>query len=330
MLNTKMTAFNLFVKIVRWQEALSSKCALLFSALGVQRIFFISRLTLLARGFINYVIFSLFNKLKPDETVTADIHGNKMLINPKDRGIAPSLLLYGVMEKSETKLFKKLIDRGMIVVDVGANIGYYSLIASSIVGKDGAVYAFEPEELTHKLLCDNIKLNSRNNIFPVQKALSNTSGKIQLWVDYAGNAISSFAKNNVLAFSTSPINNMAEEPRPLTVEKTTLDEFFSKTSYKVDFIKIDTQGAEGLVLAGAEKILKRNKYLKIIMEFWPEGLKKLGTDPLELLLKLQDYGFTIKLINETKQSVEAINPTVFYKQIEAMTGHQEFNLFLEK
>jgi len=330
MLNLKKISFIFFVKIARFLDLIISKFERLLLMIGLCKISIIQRGSLLMRGVFNYCVFSLFDKLKPGEKVIVDIDSNKMIVNPKDRGIAPSLLIYGVMEKAETKLFKAQVNEGMIVIDVGANIGYYSLMASSLVGNDGAVYAFEPEEVTHRVLCDNIKLNACNNIFPVEKALSNAPGKIQLWVDHAGNAISSFAKTNVQAFSAFPISNMAEEPQPLTVEKTTLDSFFSKSSYKVDFIKIDTQGAEGLVLAGAKNILKRNKSIKIMMEFWPEGLKKLGTDPLQLLKQLEGYGFTIKLIDGARQSLETINPTVFYKQIQTMTGHQEFNLFLEK
>jgi hypothetical protein len=85
-------------------------------------------------------------------------------------------------------------------------------------------------------------------------------------------------------------------------------------------------GAEGLIIDGAKEMLKTNN-LKILMEFGPDLLRNLGTDPLGLLLKLQKYGFNIKLINERKQILESIEPIGF---MENRKPKEEFNLLLEK
>jgi FkbM family methyltransferase len=281
-------------------------------------------------GLKNYLYFTIYNKIKPKGLVLINVHGNNMYINPDDRGIAPALLMDGVMEQYETELFKNMAKEGMVVVDIGANIGYYSLIAAKLVGMSGIVYAFEPEPTSYELLCKNIELNSYLNIVSIQKSVSNKQGKADFWVDNAGAAISSFAKDNVIAFSKSPVSGLSEKPVPIKIETISLDEFFKNLSNKIDLIKIDTQGAEGLILEGADKILTCNHNIKIIMEFWPDGLKKLGSDPLKLLYKLQKYGFTIKLINETKQVLEPIEPLEFCRAISKKPGHQEFNLLLEK
>ena len=233
----------------------------------------------------------MYYKLKPEGIVLIQVQGSKMYVNAAEGGIVPMLLKDGVMEKYETELFKKMVKEGMVVVDIGANIGYYSLIGAKLVGKNGIVYAFEPEPSNYELLCKNAEVNGYANVVPVQKAVSNQRGVAKLWVNKACLVVSSFSENNVLAFSKG---NVLEKDSFVEVETITLDGFFEDTvkNNRVDIIKIDTQGAEGLIVDGAEKILKSNN-LKIVTEFWPDGLKNVGTDPLKLLYKLQEHEFKI-------------------------------------
>jgi FkbM family methyltransferase len=268
----------------------------------------------------------LYYKLKPKGITLINVRGNKMYVNTDDVGVVRVTLIQGVWEKYETELFKKLVKEGMVVVDIGAYFGYYSLLGAKLVGKYGTVYAFEPEPANYKLLCKSIELNGYTNIVvPIQKAISNKCGKIKLWVDRFNLGSASISEVNTLP---ALFRNLSKKVS-IEVETTTLDEFFKNTveNNKVDFIKIDTQGAEGFIIDGAEKILKSNNSLKIFMEFWPGGLRNLGTNPLGLLLKLQKYGFNIKIINERKQILESIEPIGFMKKVRPK---EEFNLLLEK
>ena len=215
----------------------------------------------------------------------------------------------------------------MVVVDIGANIGYFTLIAAKLMDETGLVYAFEPEPRNYEFLCKNIKLNNYSNIVPIQKAVSNKYGKSKLWVNKADLLAPSFSRKNSSLFleDTNPERNSFA----IEIETTTLDKFFSdKTrNNKVDFIKIDAEGAEGLIIEGAEKILKSND-LKIIMEFRVEGLKNIGTNPLELLYRLRKYGFKIEFINEKKEILEPVKDIVeFCKKKNLEDG---FNLLLRK
>lgn len=269
----------------------------------------------------------IYRKLRPKGIVLINVQGNKMYVNADETGIVPWLLMDGVMEKYETELFKKTIKENMLVIDVGANIGYFTLIAAKLVGKEGIVYAFEPVPHNYKLLCKNIEANDYTNVTPVLKALSNKCGKDKLWLDKIDFAIPSFSKENVLFCSE---NKVLEKNNFMEVETTTLDEFFKSIvkNNKIDVIKIDTQGAEGHVIDGAEEILRGNNNLKIFMEFWPEGLMRFGVDPLELLHRLQKYGFKINLINERKQTLESIEKIIeFCKRAQVNQG---INLLLEK
>ena len=220
-----------------------------------------------------------------------------MYVNTQEKGVVPSLLMNGVYEKYVTYLFKKIIKQGMIVVDIGANIGYYTLISAKLVGNKGKVYAFEPEPNNFEFLVKNVEINKYTNVITIQKAISNKHGKIELFVDKVNWGAASFSENNI----------QIQKGGIVEVEAVTLDEFFENVvrDDKVDFIKIDTQGAEELIVEGAEKVFKNNN-LKIIMEFWPYGLKNVGTDPLKFLHKLQNYSFKIKYIDEINQCIKPI------------------------
>ncbi|HBT81637.1 hypothetical protein A2757_00560 [Candidatus Giovannonibacteria bacterium RIFCSPHIGHO2_01_FULL_48_47] len=238
----------------------------------------------------------LFEKLKPKGAALLEIQGSKMFINPEDTGEAPDLLLRGVYDEYETELVKNLIKPGMRAVDIGAHIGYFTLIMARAAGPEGKVWAFEPEPENFKLLKTNIKINNLDNVTAYPYALSNKKGKVKLFLD----------KKNLGNVSLQAGNISAQDlGGSFEVEAHTLDEHFEKE--KIDFIKIDVQGAEGLVLKGGEKTLKNNK-LKMIMEFWPWGLKNLGSDPLEFLIWLQGLGFRFSLLDARQKILKPKDP----------------------
>jgi FkbM family methyltransferase len=231
----------------------------------------------------------IYRKLKPRGVVLANVQGSKMYMDTKDKGIVPYLLMYGVYEAYETKLFKQHIRPGDIVVDIGAHIGYYTLIAAQLVKPQGIVYAFEPDPQNISLLDKNIRANNYACVQVVPQAISNKRGKAKLFRDKVNLAAHTLSEHNITNHGADAVD----------AETTTLDEFFSDKGQRVDFIKMDVQGAEGLVLEGARTVLKNNRHLKITMEFWPYGLRNFGTDPIALLQTLQSYGFDFRVIDET-------------------------------
>jgi len=269
----------------------------------------------------------IYEKLKPKGIILINnVQRNKMYVNAEDKSMVPYLLLDCVWEKYKTELFKKTITQGMTVVDIGAGIGYYTLIAARLVGETGVVYAFEPEPCNYELLSKNIELNGFTNVVSIKKAVSDKKGKSKLYFEKERIVNPSLSKENVLSASK---HKVIEKGGFIEVETISLDEFFEKTvgNNKVNVIKVDTEGAEGLMVDGAEEILKSNNNLKMFIEFWPDGLAKLGTNPLRMLQKLKEYGFKTKLINETVQSADPIDIIEFYRK---MTPGQGFDLLLEK
>jgi len=196
-------------------------------------------------------VFQLFyDKLAPNQWVLADVNGVKIYVNIADRYLGRFMLQYGEYEKGTTKVFMKTVKKGMTFVDVGACIGYYTLIAAKLVGADGKVFAFEPEPLNFEWLVRSISINGFKNILPIRKAVSDKNGLIELYLD----------KDNIGGHSI--VRNRGES---ILVEAVALDNFFKDQT--PDVVKIDIEGAEILALRGMEQIIKRSKELSLFVEF---------------------------------------------------------------
>jgi FkbM family methyltransferase len=189
-----------------------------------------------------------------------------------------------------TTLFTKLVTRGTIAVDVGAYVGYYTLLAARAIGYKGKIFCFEPEPSNYALLLKNIEVNSCNNVVPIRKAVTDTTGAVKLF----------------MAENPSGHSIVSDNPHQMAiqVDSTTLDDFFIGREYPIHVIKIDVEGAEMAVLQGMKNIIANNRRLNIFTEFSPEALKRAGCLPAEYLKKLANYGFDIYLIDEKKQSLE--------------------------
>ena len=238
------------------------------------------------------LIYGFFYRhLRPSGIVLIDVQGSKMYVDSRDIGVTPFLLEWGFYEKYETELFKRLVKKGMVVVDIGANVGYYTLLVAHLVGDEGKVFAFEPDPNNYSLLCKNIEVNGYRNVIPVRKAVFNKSGKTSLFLD----------KNNLGGHSLSEAN--VHKSASITVEVTSLDDYFKNTDCKIDVIKMDVQGSEMGVLEGMTNTINRNDNLKIITEFWPMGLRNSGSSPIDFLNKLVEYGFALYCIGHYVEPV---------------------------
>lgn len=247
----------------------------------------------------------LTRNLIGEDIISVDVHGQKMYVNAT---FGLTLLSTGTYESERlmTTLFTKLVTRGMIAVDVGAYVGYYTLLAARAVGDKGKIFCFEPEPSNYALLLKNIEVNSCNNVVPVRKAVTDTTGTVRLFM----------AKN------PSGHSIVCDNPHQMAilVDSTTLDDFFTGREYPIHVIKIDVEGAEMAVLQGMKNIIAKNRKLNIFTEFSPEALKIAGCSPTEYLKKLTNYGFDIYLIDEKEQSLEPADVDRVMKACES-TGY---------
>ncbi|MEK7113928.1 MAG: FkbM family methyltransferase [Patescibacteria group bacterium] len=163
-------------------------------------------------------------------------------------------------EPDTTQFFKNTITPGMTVVDVGANLGYFTRLAASLVGPTGSVYAFEPDEENFLLLKKNTE--HLTNVHTIRSAVSDTEGAVTFYLSNKMGMHSLLEKNG--------------SGRSVTVPSTTLDRLYEKTD--IHFVKIDVEGAEESVFHGMKKLLSRKPI--IVFEYNPWDSKAL-VDELE-------------------------------------------------
>ena len=172
---------------------------------------------------------------------------------------------------------QELLKKGMNVVDIGANIGVYTVLAAEKVGENGKVVAIEPEPKNYKQLLENIKLNNFQNVIPKNIALTDHEGLEKLYLS------SSFAGHSLVFHE--------DEDSYINIPVTTIDKLVDELNIKrIDIIKIDTEGAEMPILKGAEKTLKSNPNVKIFVAsyHYPSQVK-------EVRQFLSDRGFKTKV-----------------------------------
>ena len=160
-------------------------------------------------------------------------------------------------EEYESELILRNINKNSVAVDVGANIGYYTLLLAKICKK---VYAFEPDKMCFEILLKNIKENNLDNVVAINKAVSDEAGEVDFVVDEEN------LGNHKIVTS-----NMKQVTRINTIK---LDDEIME---KIDLIKIDTQGWEPKVILGAKRIIKKYKPI-IFMEYSPQSYKENNLD----------------------------------------------------
>lgn len=149
----------------------------------------------------------------------------------------------GSYEHEERVFFEEVVKKGRVVFDVGAHCGFYTLLSSELVGPSGKVFAFEPLPRNIKYLKEHININGVKNVIVVEAAVSDCEG--ESFFDLSAGGSSSQGK--------------LDEKGVFRVKTISLDRFIeSGFAPNPDYIKIDAEGAEFLVLSGAKRILQKN------------------------------------------------------------------------
>jgi len=235
----------------------------------------------------------LFNIFKSDH---AHILGHEMFLDDKD---SLDLYLYGIYEEFETTLYPSMIKEGDTVIDVGANIGYYTLIFAKAVGEKGTVYAFEPDPSNFNILKKNIEINGYKNVILENKAVSDESGTLKLYQ----------SENNKGDHRTYD----SKDGREFTeVESISLDDYF--TDKRVNFIKMDIQGFEYFAVKGMKELLQFNNDIILTSEFWGLGLSRSGIKPVKYINLLKKHGFNIYNTDEDTKKIFPIHESYFLQK----------------
>ncbi len=222
------------------------------------------------------------------------VFGHEMFLDPSDSIVSPFLLRDGYFEPYETAIIASQIRPGDVVLDIGANIGYYTLILARLVGETGRVYAFEPDPANFELLKKNVRANGYQNVVYVKKAVSDQSGPLSLYLcpDNKGD---------------HRIYDSQDNREVVEIEAVSLDEHFSEFQGEINFIKMDIQGAEGRAVRGMRRLLSRHPETSMITEFWPAGLERSGISATDYLSDLENLGFKLFRIDEEEETTEPIS-----------------------
>jgi FkbM family methyltransferase len=167
-------------------------------------------------------------------------HG-PMLYNPNDF-IGKTLEAYGEWSYAEIELLGQLIKPGFVILDVGAYIGTHSLSFAKLVQPDGFVFSFEPQRIAFEFLSANIIMNNLTNVFPMHAAVSDTPGEIMVPV------INPASQSNTAAFKVSG-HAMGDAVKQVTID--------SLGFGRCNMIKIDVEGMESNVIAGAQNTIRQ-------------------------------------------------------------------------
>jgi FkbM family methyltransferase len=207
------------------------------------------------------------------------------------------------VDRAERQILTEYLSADCVAVDAGANIGIYSQFLSRCVGPAGAVHSFEPSPENFRHL--SAAVADLPNVRANELAVGDKTGRLLLYVS---------DKLNVdhHAYPTE-----GEARKTIPIKSTTLDDYFAAGSH-VDLIKMDVQGFELHALRGAKRVLQENRDVKLLLEFWPFGLKQAGGSADELLSFLEDQSFSLflpganRLVKFDRSCAGALEPTKYF------------------
>ncbi|QYK51269.1 MAG: FkbM family methyltransferase [Anaerolineales bacterium] len=189
------------------------------------------------------------------------VHGHKMRLNVRRAGVGYGLAIWGDREELDTFIAKQGVLPGMNVVDLGANVGYYTLLMANQVGDKGRVNSLEPFPDNYQDLIFNVESNKlKSRVSTRQIAVSDQKGEATFFVGEGDNLGSLYN----LRGERNP------NPQQIVVKTTTLDEL-AKDIGPIDFLRMDIEGAETLVFDGMNQVFKQAIPPRILFEVHPTG-----------------------------------------------------------
>ena len=225
-----------------------------------------------------------------------EIHGATVVLNPTDP-VVSGALHFGVYEKAETRFFQSACRDGMTFLDVGANLGYYTALATRAVGPNGRVLAVEPDPDSFGYLEQTIAANAVGNVQAFPVAASDAPATLPLYI-----STDNRGDNRLYA---------SGEDRPqVEVNARPLDALLRENKIdKVDLIKIDVQGYEPKVIAGLRETITASPNLTLLTEFWPQGIDEAGENANDFLQTLRGLGLTLHELQPDGSLAELTNDT---------------------
>lgn len=218
-------------------------------------------------------------KISKDHVTFTTKDGVTMMCDPEDKRTVPlEILNFGDYEMIEMRMIRKFLNKDSIIIDIGANIGWYSLNLSKYI-PHGRIIAFEPIPGIFKHLKKNIELNNIVNVEAQNFGLSNKTGVLEFYYDPKFTAATS-------------LRNLHENEKlkKIRCRVRRLDDFILQATPRIDFIKCDVEGAELFVIKGALETLKKTRPV-LFLEMLRKWSAKFGYHPNEIIDLLGSIGY---------------------------------------
>lgn len=253
---------------------------------------------------VTTVYRQLFGRIHPRGTdLEVTYFGASYVIPSDDVTMAPSLTA-GDYERAEFKALEAHLRPGMVVVDVGANVGLHTVFFARRVAPGGRVFALEPEPSNYEYLVRNVQRNGVSCVETAMLAAGSREGALTLHLT-AGAAG---------GHSAAPVGSASIEVRVVR-----LDSFLEPRVSRVDLVKIDVEGFETQVLAGMADILERDRPI-LLIEFSPALVRRCGDSPEALLGRLQDLYPGIQLFHGAGRPPERLDARAARALLSATSG----------
>jgi len=255
------------------------------------------------------------NKLPlPYRRMVVNVLGQRMTAHTVDRYLALWFWKMRLLEYEVLGILPRLCSPGMKILDVGANIGLYTLLFAKYVGSTGHVWAYEPDHGNADTLKHNLSLNGHSNVTVDTRAVGakTETGTLFLSDSHQGD---------------HRLFQGDDSRRGVGVEVVALDDEF-KNDEQVDIVKIDVQGVEEFVLMGMEKLLSRSTALTVIVEIVEDELAAPNCSASSAVARLESLGFRLAYVDTNGAKIVPVNSIDAF--LVALTGKQYLNLLATK
>lgn len=222
--------------------------------------------------------------------LSADLPGGRLTGYLRHRAFLDQLTK-GHYEAFALELFLERVRAGTTVVDGGAHIGFYSLMAASRTGPGGRVFAFEADPYNFRALSANISLNNLLNVTPIDKALADRAGLLSFFTS-SGTIAGSLVDKSYIGRTNA-----------VSVRATTIDDEVPRCEAEDLVMKLDVEGAEERVLRGAERTLRACQTGRVLVEHNPQALRDAGSSDSAVVELLHESGFATSFVDERRREL---------------------------
>jgi FkbM family methyltransferase len=222
--------------------------------------------------------------------------GHRIYVDTRSLDIGSHILTLGDWEPTYASIFQQMVNIGDVVFDLGANIGFYTLLAASKVGLNGEIHSFEPNPRLYELLTASVVINGVADIVRLSPtAVGENEGLAELIFSDSWSGGGSLLKD---------FSGLGDSAQKATCRVESIDEYWRGRERSVDVIKMDIEGFEGYAIRGMRQIIRNSPSLKIMMEYSPEMLRTAGTSSSELAEFFDELQFRIWDISPEGRLVE--------------------------